>query len=53
MNIQTDPLNNDEHENSTRQLQENKALGPDGITPEVLKRYENNDIFHICQMHPY
>ena len=44
MNIQTDPLNNDEHENGTRQLQENKAPGPDGITPEVLKRYKNNDI---------
>ena len=44
MNIQTDPLNKDEHENGTRQLQENKAPGPDGITPEVLKRYKNNDI---------
>lgn len=35
MNIQTGPFNNNEHENVTRQLQENKTPGPDGITPEV------------------
>ena len=37
MNIQRGPLNNAEHESGTRQLQENKAPDPDGITPEVLK----------------
>ena len=44
LNIKTGPFTNSEYENVRKQIKENKATGPDGISPEVLKRCEINDI---------
>ena len=44
LNIKTGPFTNSEYENVRKQIKENKAAGPDGISPEVLKRCEINDI---------
>ena len=44
LNIKTGPFTNSEYENARKQIKENKATGPDGISPEVLKRCETNDI---------
>ena len=44
LNIKTCRFTNAEYENVTKQIKENKATGPDGISPEVSKRYEISDI---------
>ena len=44
LNIKTGPFTNSEYENVRKQIKENKATGPDSISPEVLKRCEINDI---------
>ena len=44
LNIKSGPFTNSEHENVRKQIKENKAIGPDGISPEVLKRCEISDI---------
>ena len=44
LNIKTGPFTNSEYENVRKQIKENKGTGPDGISPEVLKRCEINDI---------
>ena len=37
LNINAGPFTNSEYENVRKQMKENKAPGPDGISPEVLK----------------
>ena len=37
LNIKTGPFTNSEYENVRKQIKENKATGPDDISPEVLK----------------
>ena len=44
LNIKTGPFTNSEYENVRKQIKGNKATGPDGISPEVLKRCEISDI---------
>ena len=44
LNIKTGPFTNSEFENVRKQIKENKATGPDSISPEVLKRFEISDI---------
>ena len=44
LNIKVGPFTKSEYENVRKQVKENKATGPDGISPEVLKRCEINDI---------
>ena len=44
LNMKTVPFTNSEYENVRKQIKKSKATGPDGITPEVLKRCEINDI---------
>ena len=40
LNIKTSPFTNSEYENVRKQIKENKATVPDGISPQVLKRCE-------------
>ena len=44
LNIKTRSFTNSEYENVRKQVKENKATGPDVLSPEVLKRCEINDI---------
>ena len=44
LNIKTGPFTNSEYENVRKQIKKNKATGPDGINPKVLKRCEISDI---------
>ena len=44
LNVKADPFTNSGYENVRKQIKENKAKGPDGISHEVLKRCETSDI---------
>ena len=44
LNINAGHFTNSEYENVRKQMKENKAPGPDGISPEVLKQCEISDI---------
>ena len=48
LTIKAGPFTNSEYENVRKQIKENKATGSDGISPEVSKRCEINDIIIGC-----
>ena len=44
LNIKTGSFTNSEYENARKQIKENKAIYPGGISPEVFKRCEINNV---------